>query len=381
MSGTPERPETVHRWPRARRVSRGLGFLIALVLGMAPVAGPALAQAPEVQIKAGCAGVDNSPPFVDPFTEMPIETPSVIPVGASVDGAPEGASFHMEIEAPDGTLLTIRSAVDGKGRVAGATGIFTFGIYVATNPIVIGFTDPTTGQKVEVKLDPSAVFPADGFVVGPEEVECNVDDLPPGDLLVVTAPPPESESQPPRTGSQPPVQPPVSSGGGGAPVIWIVVIGGGVVLLGLGTLTLVKRTEGVTPPATPGTYRTSDKEGTVPTTQEKPPDPRGFDPKRQPFPEDEGIPWILEWKLDALIWNQFAILNALKAIGFLLAVGLAAIIGLLAAILAAIQAGFALLAGLLAGIFALLAFFVIRLVVPIVMEREREKIRRMYPPA
>jgi hypothetical protein len=121
----------------------------------------------------------------------------------------------------------------------------------------------------------------------------------------------------------------------------------------------------------------------VPRTQEKPPkkedDPRGFDPKKQPFPQDDGIPWILEWKLDALIWNQFEMLSVLKGIAWLLVFGLAAIIGLLSAILAALQAGFALLAGLLGGIFALLAFLVIRLIVPIVMERERETLRRMNP--
>ena len=133
-------------------------------------------------------------------------------------------------------------------------------------------------------------------------------------------------------------------------------------------------TDGPLPPGVPG--GTQEK-----PPPPKPPDPRGFDPKKQPFPEGDGIDWILEWKLDALIWNQFAMLNILKAIGWLLALGLAAIIGLLAAILAALQAGFALLSGLLAGIFALLAFFVIRLVVPMVMEREREKLRQQYPRA
>ena len=192
-----------------------------------------------VEIKAGCTGIDNSPPFEDPFTEEPIDSPSIIPVAATVDGAPEGASFGMEILAPDGQLLPIRSAVDEKGRVAGATPIFTFGLYVATNPIVIAFTDPSTGEKVTVRIDPTTVFPADGLAVGPEEVECNADDLPPGDLLVVTAPPPgDTGSQPPGTGSEPPAQPPeqptVSSGGGGVPVIWIVVIGGGVVLVLVG---------------------------------------------------------------------------------------------------------------------------------------------------
>jgi hypothetical protein len=111
--------------------------------------------------------------------------------------------------------------------------IFTFGPYVVQGPIVIGFTDPNTGRQVRASIDPTTVVPGGVFVVGPEEVTCDVADLPPGTLLVVTAPPPEeTESPPPQTGSelppvQPPEQPPVSGGGGGVPVIWILVIGGG----------------------------------------------------------------------------------------------------------------------------------------------------------
>jgi len=361
-----------------------LGAFVTFALS-ALVIVSARAQEPQVDVTAGCIGVDHTEPYEDPNTGVTIEAFSIIPIGASVDGAPVGARFVVRLRTPDGQILVIEGVVGEDGRVAGAGGIFTFGPYATQGPIVISFTDPTTGEQRRVRIDPTTVVPGGVFVVGPEEVACNVADLPPGTVLVVTSPSPVTQTPSPVTGTGSPVTgtispPAVSTGGGGSPVIWIVVIGGGVVLVVIGTVMVSTGGRGgLVIVAPPNTYRT--KEGGGMGTREKPPkkppDPRVFDPKKEPFPQDDGIPWILEWKLDALIWNQFAMFKEMSVIGTILAFGLGAILGLLAAILAAIVSGFSLLAGLLAGIFALLAFFVIQLVVPIVMERNREKVRRL----
>lgn len=229
---------------------RVLRTAAACLLGLMPLIRvvPSSAQPPDVSVRAACTGVDHSPPYEDPNTGEPIDAFSIIALGATVDGAPVGASVLIRFLTPDGQTLVIRSAVDEDGRVAGAGGIFTFGTYVVRGPIVIGFTDPNTGEKHRVRIDPTTVVPGGAFEVGPQEVECDVRDLPPGTVLVFTvSPSPVTGSPSPVTGTVSPVQPPVSTEGGGVSLIWILVIGAGVVvvIVGVGVVIISGRREGL----------------------------------------------------------------------------------------------------------------------------------------
>ena len=103
------------------------------------------------------------------------------------------------------------------------------------------------------------------------------------------------------------------------------------------------------------------------------PDPREFDPETDPFPHYKDIPASLEWKLDTELVFLNRILGLLGLFALLVLIGLATIIGWLIAIW--IQLGviagllgalLGMLGTLLTAIFILLAFFVIRLVVPLV---------------
>jgi hypothetical protein len=113
----------------------------------------------------------------------------------------------------------------------------------------------------------------------------------------------------------------------------------------------------------------------TPTTRERLPDPRKFNP-RDPVPEYPGIPKILEWKLDVLIWQAGLGNNIIIFFWPLIVVLLNIVIAGLAGILALL----ALIAGLLAGIQALLAFIlvmimfvIVQVVVPAIIRRNREK--------
>ena len=99
------------------------------------------------------------------------------------------------------------------------------------------------------------------------------------------------------------------------------------------------------------------------------PDPSRFDPLRQPFPpHDGGLPDMLEWKLDVMIFQQARVLNRIRLIAAVIFwagnFGLPGIAALLAAILARLAAGFGMLQSLLTAMVFLMAFAVIRFVIP-----------------
>lgn len=107
-------------------------------------------------------------------------------------------------------------------------------------------------------------------------------------------------------------------------------------------------------------------------TVERLPNPRTLDPENQEIPHRPEISEILEFKLDFIMISLHRINNGAQAIIILLNVLLVVLIPGLAAIIALLLVIAGLLAGiqaLLAGIFILIAFFVIRLVVPLVARR------------
>ena len=95
------------------------------------------------------------------------------------------------------------------------------------------------------------------------------------------------------------------------------------------------------------------------------PDPTKFDPLQNPLPRGEGIPDILEWKLDVMIVQQARLL----ALGFqffpFLVNLMLALLAALAAIAAAIAGLQAAVTGLLSLVVFLLAFVVIRFILPL----------------
>ena len=100
------------------------------------------------------------------------------------------------------------------------------------------------------------------------------------------------------------------------------------------------------------------------------PDPSRFDPLRHPFPQhDGGLPDMLEWKLDLMIFQQARVLNRIRLIATVIFwagnFGLPGIAALLAAILARLGAGFSMLQSLVTGLLFLMAFAVIRFVTPL----------------
>jgi hypothetical protein len=108
-------------------------------------------------------------------------------------------------------------------------------------------------------------------------------------------------------------------------------------------------------------------------TRPRLPPPDEFDPPQDPFPHQNGIPEILEWKLDVIMVQLnksrkillnlplFLLVFLPNIFVFVLVPGLGAIIALLTTI-----------AGLLSGIQALLLFVVIQVVVPFLIARNKK---------
>jgi hypothetical protein len=110
------------------------------------------------------------------------------------------------------------------------------------------------------------------------------------------------------------------------------------------------------------------------------PDPREFNPERDPFPEmgeapeKDRIPGLLEWKLDIVLTLLARILGQLRRIRNLLWPGLIPVVWLLFLIwlqLVQVNATLKSMASVLSGVFLLLAFFVIRWVVPRVIAKRK----------
>ncbi|MGQ0668974.1 MAG: hypothetical protein ACT4PO_04770 [Actinomycetota bacterium] len=218
-----------------------IGGLLALGLGTTPAA------AARVRVVAACIGWDHTGPYVDPFTGEAIDSPSIVIIAVSVDGAPVGAVLRLVLVAPDGRVFDVLGEVGQDGRLSGASGIFTFGVYRASPPVKIAFIDPTTGAERTVNLKPTAIVRGGSFNVQSQEVECSAGDLPRGDVLTGEEPPPpvETESPPVETESPPIV---VGREEGGLAVIWLVLLGAGGVVIVIGVFVLVsgRREGGVT---------------------------------------------------------------------------------------------------------------------------------------
>lgn len=217
-----------------------IGGLLALGLGTTPAA------AARVRIVAACIGWDHTGPYVDPFTGETIDAPSIVIMAVSVDGAPVGAVLGLVLVAPDGRVFDVLGEVGEDGRLSGASGIFTFGVYRVSGPVKIAFTDPTTGAERTVTFKPTTIVRGGSFNVQFQEVECRASDLPAGNVLTGEEPPPpvETESPPVETESPPPIA--VEGEEGGLAVIWLVFLGVGGVVIVIGVFVLVSgRGEGI----------------------------------------------------------------------------------------------------------------------------------------
>ncbi|MBI2237468.1 MAG: hypothetical protein HYU54_02955 [Actinobacteria bacterium] len=236
-------------------MTRRPAFLVALLassfIAAWPLSEPALAG---VRIVDSCFGWDHTPPYEDPYTGNPIEAPSIVVVGASLDEVPVGAVLELRILDPGGRVLKLIGALDRDGRLAAATGIFTFGPYRTRGPITVTFTDPSTGATQTIRFDAALIVAGGSFTVGPTEVRCDARDLRPGNPLTAEeggeeeSPPPE-ETEPPEAppGGAIVVQPPIAAEEGGVPVVWwiLIVVGGVLILVGV-VVVIVSRRGGVT---------------------------------------------------------------------------------------------------------------------------------------
>ena len=114
-------------------------------------------------------------------------------------------------------------------------------------------------------------------------------------------------------------------------------------------------------------------------TRERLPDPRTFDPLKDPFPVFPGIPKVLEFKLDVIM---FQLANAGVAINIILVQAIniffVPLIVVIVAGLGAIIALLALIAGILTGIQTLLLFVIVQIAVPFIIARNRRKINKLF---
>lgn len=210
-----------------RALGRALG-LLALAASLLSAL-PAAAQT----VDASCVGVDHSPPYTDPGTGQPINSPSIITVAASFTGLAPGTTVTFSLLAPGGFAVNGSGTVDGQGKVEVAIPIFSFGTYEAM-PI----------EADSKMLSPDAVFPEGTFTVTGQEIDCDGASLPPGHpptsatttAPTTTAPTATTTTRAPETtaGTAPPA--PVSAGEGGFP--WWVVIAVGILLVLVGLFLL-----------------------------------------------------------------------------------------------------------------------------------------------
>ena len=118
-------------------------------------------------------------------------------------------------------------------------------------------------------------------------------------------------------------------------------------------------------------------------TRERLPDPKTFDPDKDPFPVDyPGIPKVLEFKLDVIMWQLRKLNLALNVVPvvFVLII-FPAVLFVVVAGLGAIIALLMIIAGLLSGIQALLLFLVVQIAVPFIIARNKRKLKQMFPSA